>query len=122
MLKKLLFLLPILTSCSVMMAADSKGTSIETIQKATTRDDLIACGASLISSEQFEKKRIDIFKVSREKGSISRALINGLLDISTAFFWELAATPIEISYAKDVFYNVKVTFDRKDNIQAIEIL
>ncbi|HEX2583001.1 MAG TPA: hypothetical protein VHL30_02680, partial [Chlamydiales bacterium] len=65
-MKKFLFLVPIVTSCSVMMAADSRGTSIETIQKATTREDLIACGASLISSEPSEEKRIEVFQVSRE--------------------------------------------------------
>jgi hypothetical protein len=105
-----------------MMAADSRGTSIETIQKATTREDLIACGASLISSEPSEEKRIEVFQVSRERGSPARALLNGLLDLSTAFLWELFATPIEIAYAKEDFYNIKVTFDSDDEIQTIELL
>lgn len=121
MRKGLLFLLPILTSCSVMMAADCKGANVKTIGKAMTRDDLINCGAVLVASDPKEEGKIDTFRITQERGSISRALLHGLLDITTGFVWELAATPIEMGYAQDQFYTVRVTFDREDRIQSIEI-
>jgi len=105
-----------------MMAADCKGTGIKTIERAMTREDLIACGATLVSSDKQEDHKIDMFRICHEKGSISRALVNGLLDIATGFFWELAATPIEMSYGKESYYRVKVVFDSEDKIESIEIL
>ena len=122
MKKWLLLLCPLLSSCSVIMAANAKGTSVETIQKASTREDLIACGASLVSSEQIDHRHIDIFKIAHERSSLSRALLNGILDITTGCLWELAGTPIEIAYSQDSFFYIKVFFDNQDRIQTLELL
>jgi len=105
-----------------MMAADCKGTSVKTIQRSIDRNDLIDCGATLVASEQRIDHKIDTFRISKANGSFGRALVHGLLDITTSFLWELAATPIELSYAQDKFYTVKVVFDLDDKIQSIEIL
>jgi hypothetical protein len=121
-MKKLFLVLPILTSCSVMMAANLKGTHLKSIEKATDREELIAAGASLVSSKQVGDVKIEQFRVLHKKGSIARALVNGVLDLGTAFFWELIATPIESSYDQDSYFKLLVTFDHKDQIQSIEIL
>ena len=113
----------ILTSCSVYMAAKHEGASLEEIQQCKTRSCLIAKGAVPISSEKNEKDElIEVYKVRAKKGSTARAVMHGLLDVSTLGVWEVAGTPIEGAKGKKKFFAIKVYYDKNENIKKIELV
>lgn len=108
-----------LSSCSVAMAAKKDGSSIQKIQKCHNRMNFLALGGSVISSETLENgDLVETYTFKTEKGSISRAVMHGLLDISTCCIWEVIGTPIEGSYSND-FFSVKVIYDKDENIKSI---
>jgi hypothetical protein len=122
-MKKWILLLPILTSCSVMMASDCGGVNPESIELMASRDQLIEIGARPLYSETNEDGRItETFLIPRAHGSLSRAIIHGSLDLITGFLWELAATPIESSIDKKDPYCAKITFDPEMQIVGSTLL
>ncbi|MDE3045314.1 MAG: hypothetical protein KGJ02_01525 [Verrucomicrobiota bacterium] len=122
-MKKFLPLLSLLfSSCSVVMAANRGGTDVKSIQDTRSRADILALGLSptdTITNE--EGQRVETFVIRKEHGSIARAFMHGLLDLSTAFIWEVAGTPIEATLNEKSYYSVKVTFDNQDKIQKMEL-
>ena len=122
-MKKLFILLTaILPSCSVVMASNKSGTDIDSVQNASNRMQLIALGAEAVAHEKTDNGQlVEIYKIERERGSVARAFMHGLLDLSTAFLWELAGTPIEYSLDQQKFYSVKVTFNEDEQIQRMEL-
>ncbi len=111
-----------LPACSVVMASNKNGVDIDSIQNACTRTQLIALGAEPIVTESDENENlVETYKIQRERGSIARAFMHGLLDLSTVFLWELAGTPIESALSQEKHYSVKVTFDENEKIQRIEL-
>ncbi len=104
------------------MASHRDGTAIESLQSALTRTELIALGARAVTSENNEAgDLVEIYQIQKERGSIARAVMHGLLDLSTIFLWEFAATPIEHALDQQKFYSVKITFDADEQIQKIEL-
>ena len=62
------------------------------------------------------------YKVRAKKGSTARAVMHGLLDVSTLGVWEVAGTPIEGAKGKKKFFAIKVYYDKNENIKKIELL
>ncbi len=121
-IRALIFLLSLhLSSCSVMMAASQKGVPIERIEKAEHRDDLIALGGALIETKQTEEgDTVEVFSFP-VKGSVSRALLYGFLDLGTLFLWELAGTPIESYISQDKPLLIQATLYPDEQIQKLEL-
>ena len=118
-----LFLFPLFTSCSVMMASNRGGTDIDAIQGIRTRTEMIALGADPIASERYENgELVETYRILKEKGSVSRAILHGLLDLSTGFLWEFAGTPIESALGQKKYYSVKVTYNESEQIKKMELL
>jgi len=104
------------------MASNKAGTDIEAVQSIRNRMQLIALGAQPVSSEQNELgEKVEVFRILKEQGSVARAFMHGLLDLSTAFIWELAGTPIESALDEKKYFSVKVTFDKDEQIKKIEL-
>ncbi len=111
-----------LSSCSVVMASKVEGIDFDTVQSFRSRDDLIAKGIESIDSTENEQgQRVETYRILEQKGSIARAFLHGLLDISTGFLWELAGTPIESALNQSKYFSVKVTFDQEEQIQKMEL-
>lgn len=118
----LLSLTFLLTSCSVIMASDRGGTDIEAIQSARNRMRLIALGAQPVSSDKNDQgETVEVFRIMKERGSVARAFMHGLLDLSTAFVWEIAGTPIESALDEKKYFSVKVTFEADEQIKKMEL-
>jgi hypothetical protein len=112
----------LLGSCSVIMASNRGGTDIEAVQSIRNRMQLIALGAEPISSTKNDQgETVEVFKIMKERGSVARAFMHGLLDLSTAFIWELAGTPIESSLDEKKYFSLKVTFDENEQIRKMEL-
>ena len=124
-MKKILLPLSILllTGCSVYMAGNKSGTNAASVQKCNTRIQFINLGAQILSSERLENGNlVEIYQIKAEKGSAVRAVMHGLLDLSTGFMWELAGTPIEACLNKDQFITVKVTYAADDTVISAEFV
>lgn len=124
-MKKILLPLSILllSGCSVYMAGNKSGTDMASVQKCNTRIQFINLGAKILSSERLENGNlVEIYQIKAEKGSAVRAVMHGLLDLSTGFMWELAGTPIEAFLNKDQFITVKVTYAANDTVISAEFV
>lgn len=106
------------TSCSVVMAAKKEGTSISKIQRCNTRFHMVSLGGVLINSEKSDDGLIEVYRFKKEKGSTSKAVMHGLLDVSTFGLWEVIGTPIELNKT-DEFFTLKVVYDSDENIKDI---
>lgn len=116
------FCIAALPSCSVIMASNRAGTDIETVQSIRNRMQLIALGAEPISSEQNELgEKVEVFRILQAQGSVARAFMHGLLDLGSAFLWELAGTPIESALDEKKYFSLKITFDKDELIKKIEL-
>lgn len=111
-----------LSSCSVAMAARKSGTDVSKIQQVQTRTQILATGAEVIESKKNRHGNlVETYKIQKEKGSIARAVMHGVLDISTFFVWEAFGTPIEGSMMKKEYFIVKVTYDAEERVKKIEL-
>jgi hypothetical protein len=112
-----------LSSCAVVMAAKREGTSIETVQASRSRGQLIAQGATVISSEKCPTgELVEVYQFKKEKGSAARAFMHGVLDVSTFGMWEVIGTPVESCLSDDKFYVVKVYYDLNENVNRMELM
>ncbi len=119
----LFFLIPLFTSCSVVMASNRDGTDIDTIQGICTRTQLIALGGDPVTSEKNENgELVETYRILKEKGSIARAIVHGILDIGSGFLWEFAGTPIESALSEKKYYSIKATYDESELIKKMELL
>ena len=106
----------LLPSCSIFMAAHKDGADISQVQSSHSRTDFLNLGAKVISSETLPSgELVETYQIPKERGSTARAVMHGLLDLSTFFIWEVAGTPSEGSLNKQEFIVVKVTYG-PDNI------
>lgn len=105
------------------MAAHKEGASVSDVQKSHTRADFIALGSKVISTEHLPTgELVETYQLPKERGSAARAVMHGILDLSTFFIWELAGTPIEGSLNKQEFITVKVTYDATNIAQKAELI
>lgn len=125
-MKKILLILSCIIffpSCSVILAAKKEGTNITEIQSCQTRAQILSLGGTIISSERFPSgELVETYSLQKEKGSALRAVMHGLLDISSSFLWELAGTPIEGSLSKKQYFTIRVTYDTSDHVKKIELI
>lgn len=113
----------VLESCSVIMAAKKEGTNIETIQASHTRGQFLACGAKIICSERLPTgELVEVYQYQKESGSAVRALMHGVLDISTMGLWEVVGTPIEACASEAKYFIIKVYYDEYENATKVELL
>ena len=97
------------------MAANTKGVDVKEVQKCSTRMQFLNLGAKILNTERLSNGNlVEIYQIPKERGSKLRAVMHGLLDLSTAFAWEIFATPIEASMSKNEFITIKVTYDSND--------
>lgn len=112
-----------LTSCSVVMAAKKEGTSLENVQCSRSRGQILSNGATVISSERLPTgELVEVYQFKKEKGSAARALMHGVLDVSTFGLWEVVGTPVEVCLGDEKFYVVKVFYDLHENVSKMELL
>ena len=112
-----------MSSCSVYMAAKKEGASLSDVQAARTRGGIIALGAEVISSEKNEQGNlVETYKVKKARGSAGRALMHGLLDVSTLGLWEAVGTPVEAVINEDGYFGLRVEYDANDNVVRTELI
>lgn len=117
-----LVLASLCTSCSVAMAARKEGVSIDKVQASRTRGQILACGATVVSSDrQPNGELVEVYQMQKERGSAARALMHGVLDISTLGMWEAIGTPIEACDTKE-FFTIKVFYACDETIRKVELM
>lgn len=115
--------LTLLSSCSVVMAAKKDGTSIEKVQGARTRAQILSTGPLVISSEYNEcSELVEVYQFQKPRGSAARAFMHGALDISTCGLWEVIGTPIEACQNEKEFYVIRITYDQNDIVKLVELM
>jgi hypothetical protein len=111
------------SSCSVAMAAKKEGTSIDKVQSCRTRGQFISAGAQIISSERAPNgDLVEVYQYKKERGSAARALMHGVLDVSTMGLWEVVGTPMEACVNEKGFFSIRVTYDAYENVNLVELL
>ena len=119
----LLCCVAVLPSCSVVMAAKKEGTDVSQIQASKTRGQILSLNPTINSSERLPTgELVETYTIQKEKGSTARAVMHGLLDLSTFCIWEIAGTPIEGSLNKKEFFSIKVTYNEDETIKKVELL
>lgn len=104
------------------MAARKEGVSIDKVQNARTRGQLLACGANVLSSERMPTRElVEVYQFQKERGSAARAFMHGVLDISTFGLWEAVGTPIEACDTKE-FFTLKVYYNCDETINKVELM
>ena len=112
----------VFSSCSVAMAARKEGTNISNVQRCRTRSDFVGQGGRIVSRERLSNGDVvEIYQYKQERGSVARAFMHGVLDISTCGLWEVLGTPIEASSNDTGYFSLKVTYDMDDNIKSVEM-
>lgn len=113
----------LLTSCSVMMAARCEGVSLAQVQANRTRGDMLACGARVLTTEcDFDGQLVEVYRFQQERGSAARALMHGVLDVSTMGLWEVVGTPIEACTDGREYFMLRVFYNEDEIIQRMELL
>ena len=119
----LIGVIAIFSSCSVIMAAKKEGTNVENLQQSRCRGQIIAQGATLISSERLPSKElVEVYQFKKEQGSAARAFMHGVLDVSTLGLWEVLGTPVEACMSENKCFVVKVYYDEQEFVKKIELL
>lgn len=112
----------LMASCSVMMAARVEGVSITEVQGNRTRDEMLASGARVMSSERdFDGRLVDVYRFQKERGSPVRAVMHGVLDISTMGLWEVVGTPLEACDGREYFM-LRVYYNWDETVRKVELL
>lgn len=112
-----------LTSCSVAMAARKSGTDVSKVQQVQNRSQILATGAEVLESKKNRYGNlVETYKIQKEKGSTARAVMHGILDISTLGIWEAFGTPIEGCMSQKEYFVVKVTYDEDERVKKIELV
>jgi hypothetical protein len=111
------------SSCSVVMAARKEGTSIENVQSSRSRGQILSQGGTIVSSERSPTgDLVEVYQFKKEKGSAARALMHGVLDVSTLGLWEVVGTPVEACLNDQKCYSVRVFYDFNENVTKMELL
>jgi hypothetical protein len=103
---------PLLSACSVFMAASGSGTDPKELSECKTRSCLIAAGAIPIDDVKSKQGELysENFRATMPTGSAARAAMHGLLDVGTLGLWEVAGTPIEAIKSKKTGYVIAVKY------------
>jgi hypothetical protein len=126
MIKKVLLSLicvTILSSCSVVMAANKDGMTYEQIRNCRSRNQFLSKGVLVMNSDYLPSgELVEVYQVRQQKGSTARAFMHGALDVSTCGLWEVVGTPMEGSLTSKEYILFRVTYDQNQNVQNIELL
>lgn len=119
----LLACMSLFTSCSVIMAAKKDGVSVNKLQTSRSRGELLACSPCIVSSDYSSNGQlVEVYQFQRERGSISRAMLHGVLDLSTGGLWEVIGTPMEIAVDQKEYFCIRVYYDHLEHVERIELL
>jgi hypothetical protein len=114
-----------ISSCSVFMAAHKSGVSVDELSSCQTRDCIISKGAEPISSSHNKSGVVigETYRVKKPTGSTARAVMHGVLDVSTFGIWEAVGTPMEGVMNQSEFYSIKVLYnDNGQDIKAVQMV
>lgn len=101
-----------ISACSVVMASRSGGVNPKQLTQCRTRSCLIAAGATPIDQVKNKNGKLvtESFRATMPTGSAARALMHGLLDVSTLGIWEVVGTPIEAVGGKKTGYVINAQY------------
>ena len=109
--------------CAAYMASNKNGIDVAIVQKCNTRSQFLRLGAKLINAEKMvDGSQVEIYQLPKEKGSYVRAMMHGILDISSGFAWELIGTPVEVYLGRDEFIIVKVVYGEDEIVSKMEFI
>lgn len=111
--------------CSVYMASQHKGVSLDEVSQCRTRSAVIAKnGVEIVDTNKDADGNIvyEDYLIRKKTGSASRAVIHGALDVATIGIWEVVGTPMEGYYNKDTHIPVRIHYDTNQNKTKLEIL
>lgn len=114
----------LLTSCSVFMAANKSGVSLEELSVCRSKGCLLSKGAILVSSKKDKAGMVveETYQAKKPVGSAARAAMHGVLDVATLGLWEVAGTPVEGVMNKKEMYVFKVLYKNDgEEIKAIQL-
>ncbi len=102
------------SACSVVMASRNSGVNPKNLTQCKTRTCLIARGATSIDQDANKNGKLisENFRATMPTGSAARAVMHGLLDVSTLGIWEVAGTPIEAIKGKKTGYVISVNYEQ----------
>ncbi|EKE00885.1 MAG: hypothetical protein ACD_21C00258G0002 [uncultured bacterium] len=115
---------PLLSGCSVFMAAHKTGVDAEKLGECRTRACIISKGAVPVHTKKDSKGEIteETYQVKKPTGSAARAVMHGGLDVLTCGLWEVIGTPVEGTLDKDKFYTIKVTYQKDgETVKAVQL-
>lgn len=100
------------SACSVIMASKHDGVNPKQFTHCKNRACLIASGAISIDSQKNKQGKLssENFRANLPTGSTARAVMHGLLDLSTLGLWEVAGSPIEASKSKKTYYVIAAQY------------
>ena len=103
--------------CAVKMAATHKGVDTSEILSCQNEACILALRDTeiLVSEEMGTGKQVT-YRSLRKRGSTSRAVMHGVLDVATVGIWEFAGTPIEHNNTDQRFHVYRVNYDNDANI------
>ena len=107
-----------LAACSIVMSSTSSGVNPKRLSQCQTRLCLIAAGATPIDAEKTQqgKRYSETFRATMPTSSATRAVMHGVLDVSTFGIWEIVGTPVEaIVKSKKTGYAVNVKYANDGN-------
>ncbi len=113
-----------ISSCSVYMAAQKKGISPDELAQCRTRTCLLNKGAVTISQKTNKQQVLveETFQVQKPTGSAARAVMHGVLDVSTLGIWEAVGTPVEGTLNKPDKYGVRVFYEADgETIKSVQL-
>lgn len=99
-------------ACSVVMASRNGGVNPKKLTQCRTRSCLIAVGATPIEHKNNKHGKLvsESFRATMPTGSAARAVMHGLLDVSTLGIWEVVGTPIEATKGKKTGYVINAQY------------
>ncbi len=107
-----------LSACAVAMASKHKGVDAKQVLTCQSK----ACFQTLPDTEITEilghpdGRETVTYQSLQSRGSTSRAVMHGLLDVATLGIWEIAGTPIESSKKKPRYFIVVAEFDLNGDV------
>lgn len=108
------FLFLSLMGCSVRMAAEKHGVNLKEITRCQDELCILAMrDTEVITDKESEDGRIVTYRSKKRKGSTTRAVFYGVMDVATLGLWELAGTPLEGALNNRDFYVYRVTYDEE---------
>lgn len=117
-----IFIISVLTSCSVGMAlSGTENPDLTVLKKGNTRDEVeISLGDPVKSSTLKDGTRVDVYEFERGNApSAGRAIGHAAMDVLTFGAWEIIGTPIEgFSGTK---HHANITYDENDTIIDIKV-